>query len=937
MNAPIPGTKRTPGWRIAARWILGAIAVYGIVGLFVAPPLARKLIVDNLSERLGRKVTLEEVSANPYTLRARVHGLKVYERDGRTEFASLSDFRVAISPASLYRWAPVVNRIAIAGLDVHLVRDADSHYNVSDILERLAKSPAETGPGPHEKARFALRNIRLARTNVDFDDRPRGVHHHVTDINLAVPAISTLDGDTRELVKPALSMRVNGAPFSLQGESLPFESDLHTRVSLGFDGVQVPEYVTYSPSKLPVKVNAGKLHAKIVVRFNRAASGDPAIDVGGTMGLDGLALSGLEPAGDVNVGRIEIEVASFDPLAGKAIVPLVRFTDVRARGGDWQLPLAQAQEIKADLHGRSIDVGELLTRGAQLALQRGPDGRLRGLESISASPTPDATPSKPWQVTVGKVNVDDWHLALSDQAMAPAVMHRVTLEHLGATNVSTASGAKTQVEGHLALGSGGRVDVRSSVVLQPFAVDALIDGRDIDLAPLKPYAAHFATVSLKGAKASMKGTVKVEGSGEAMRVAYKGGAELSDVATFDTVNKEELLDWKSVRAKGIDFHWARHDPLRLAVDEVAVDKAYARVVVTPDGRLNLQTLKFATPDNPTPAPQDPATLKPRNVAIHRIVFTGSRLDFADHFIKPNYSADVGNLGGSVTGLSSDPAARAKVKLEGSYAGKSPIVIAGTVNPLSGELFADIAAKGSDIELPQFSAYAARYAGYGITGGTLALDVDYHVENGKLQARNGIVLDHLTFGDKVESPEATKLPVLFAVNLLKDADGRIKVDLPISGSLEDPQFDVGKLVAQVVGNLFKKAVTSPFSLLSAALGGSSQAKAAGNAQAPDLGHVDFAAGDAKLDDEDRRKLAQLSEALAQRPAVKLELEPRVDAEKDTAALKAAGVKVDDASLKALAAERAQAVKQALEQKLPADRVIVADSSAAGEPGVAFSLR
>src|SRR5690242_15118204 len=146
MPDPSPEPKPTPGWRIAARWILGAVAVYGLIGLFVAPPLARKLIVDNLSDRLGRKVTLDEVSANPYTLRARVHGLKVYEPDGRTEFASLSEFRVSVSPASLYRWAPVVNRIAIAGLDVHLVRDGDSHYNVSDILERLAKSPAETGP-----------------------------------------------------------------------------------------------------------------------------------------------------------------------------------------------------------------------------------------------------------------------------------------------------------------------------------------------------------------------------------------------------------------------------------------------------------------------------------------------------------------------------------------------------------------------------------------------------------------------------------------------------------------------------------------------------------------------------------------------------------------------------------------------------------------------
>lgn len=934
--SPHEKKPRASRWRIAARWVLGAVAVYGVLGLFVAPPIARKLIVDNFSQRLGRPVALDEVSANPYTLHATARGLRIYEPDGRTVFASLAQFGVAVSPASLYRWAPIVDELTIRGVEVHLVHDGGAHYNVSDMLERLSKSAAETGPGPHEKARFALSNIRLSRASVDLDDRPRGVHQRVTDIDLAIPSISTLGDERKEYVKPALSMRVNGAPFSIQAESLPFESDMRTRVSLGFEGVDVPAYVAYSPSKLPVTVSAGKLHARIELRFSHAGAGDPSIDLGGSVGVDGLVLKGLEPAGDVAVEHADVEVASLDPLAGKVIMPLVRITDVRAHNGDWRVPLVQAQDIKADLHARSVDVAELATRGAELALMRNADGKLPVLESIAGSPAPDGAPSEPWQVTVGKVNVDGYHVAFTDQAVKPAAVHRVALEHLAAIHLSNAPGAKSEVEGRLVLASGGRLDVRSTVALQPLAVEATLEGRGIDLAPLRPYAEHFATVALKGAKASMKGTLRVAGSGESMRVAYKGGAELSDVATFDTVNKQELLDWKSVRARGIDFNWARHDPLRLAVDEIAVDKAYARVEVTPDGRLNLQTLKFATEENPTPAPQDPATLKPRDVRIHRIVFADSRLDFADHFIKPNYSADVGGLAGSVTGLSSDPAARAEVKLEGSYAGKSPIVIAGTVNALSGELFADIAAKGSAIELPQFSAYSARYAGYGITGGTLTLDVDYHVENGKLSARNGIVLDHLAFGDKVESPEATKLPVLFAVNLLKDADGRIKIDLPISGSLDDPQFDVGTLVAQVVGNLFKKALSSPFSLLSAALGGS-QAKGAAAPAGDDLGHVDFAAGDAQLDDGDRQKLARLAEALAKRPAVKLELDPRVDADKDTEALKAAGVKVDAAALKALAARRAEAVKQALAENLPAERVVVADSGAEGATRVDFSLR
>src|SRR5205823_1051081 len=149
--------------------------------------------------------------------------------------------------------------------------------------------------------------------------------------------------------------------------------------------------------------------------------------------------------------------------------------------------------------------------------------------------------------------------------------------------------------------------------------------------------------------------------------------------------------------------------------------------------------KLATGDNPAPAPEPKENLKPRNVRIDSISFADSRLNFTDHFIKPNYTADVGDLNGTVTGLSSEPSARGVVDLKGSYDKSSPVIIGGTINPLSGDLFLDIAAKGKDIDLPRLSAYSMRYAGYPITAGKLTLDVKYHVEDGKLDGRNNIVL------------------------------------------------------------------------------------------------------------------------------------------------------------------------------------------------------
>jgi hypothetical protein len=275
------------------------------------------------------------------------------------------------------------------------------------------------------------------------------------------------------------------------------------------------------------------------------------------------------------------------------------------------------------------------------------------------------------------------------------------------------------------------------------------------------------------------------------------------------------------------------------------------------------------------------------VRIDRVTFRDSRLDFTDHFIKPNYNADVGGLSGTVTNLSSDPASRGVVDLQGSYDEASPVTIAGTVNPLSGDLFLDIAAKGKDIELPKLSAYSLRYAGFGITKGKLTLDVKYHIEHGKLEGRNRIFLDQLTFGDHVDGPDATKLPVLFAVNLLKNSKGEIDLELPVSGSLDDPQFAIGALLGQVVSNLLKKALTAPFSLLTAALGGNGGGSASATG-GEDLAFVEFEPGRDEIGAASQKKLDAVVKALSDRPAIQLEMAASWDAQKDAQALKRAAL-------------------------------------------------
>ena len=880
-------------WRVVVLSLMAAVALYGVIFGLVLPPFARKAIAEDLGGRWGRVVVIDDLAINPYTLGLTMKGFRILEPDGRATFASFDRLDVDGSIASIRHLAPVADSVTLSGLKVNLVRDGDSHYNVTDIVERLAAAPKARLV---KNAEYSLANIRFTGGRLDFDDRPKGKKHQVTGIEIAIPFVSNLPTHLKEFVQPKFSAEINGAPLRFTGETLPFENSLRTHLAIDLDSLEVPRYVEYSPAALPVKIDAGKLDAHLSVRFAQAAGNVPSIDVTGKLALRDVRLSTPGEAALAGFARIDLDLASLDPLAGMAHVNSLRVTQASANRDRWTVAATEAKDIRIDSAKRSVRVESLSTRDGALALTRLRDGSIEvPMRPAHAEATAADSPA-PWILTLGHLSLSSYKFVLADESVKPAATHRVAIAQLDAAGLTTEGGGKGTMSAKLEIGKAGSADLESTFSVEPLSLNARIDARRIDLVAFRPYVEQFATVALKSADASAKGTLTMAGKGNAMRIAYSGSANIAKVASVDTASREDLVNWDSVSFTGVDFAWTRSDPLHIAVSEIAVKKAYARVVITPEGKINLQQLKAATDDGPgTPAPAAEPP-KPRDIRIDRIAFTDSRLNFTDHFIRPNYTADVGELHGSVTNLSSDPASRGVVDLQGSYDQASPVAITGTINPLSGDLFLDVAANARDIALPRLTAYSERYAGYGITQGKLTLDVKYHVENGKLEGRNKIVLDQLVFGEKVASPDATTLPVLFAVNLLKDSKGVIDITLPISGSLEDPQFALGDLITQVIVGLLKKALTSPFSLLAAIGGGGSAVSG------EDLSFVDFQPGREDIGPESEKRLDTLAKALLDRPAITIELTARVDEVKDLQALKQAELMrmVKEAKRSALAA-------------------------------------
>jgi stage V sporulation protein SpoVS len=357
----------------------------------------------------------------------------------------------------------------------------------------------------------------------------------------------------------------------------------------------------------------------------------------------------------------------------------------------------------------------------------------------------------------------------------------------------------------------------------------------------------------------------------------------AQAATSGLGLRDELLAWKTLAVRGLDLQMQPAQPLRVSVRETALSDFFARVIVQRNGRINLQDIVksdkseqslaqntapaadgAAAAGNATTAPSPVAASGPAPVVkVGPIVLTGGRVQFSDYFIQPNYSADLSELAGRLSAFSSEQPASgqapqlADVELRGRAQGTASLEITGQVNPLAKPLVLDIRAQMRDLELPPLSPYSIKYAGHGIERGKLSMDVNYKIEpDGQLTARNKLVLHQLTFGEPVEGAPAS-LPVRLAVALLADRNGVIDLDLPVSGSLNDPQFRLAPVIFKIIGNLIMKAVTAPFSLLSGAFGGSSES-----------GVVAFAPGRAQIDAQARESLEKVAASLRERPALKL---------------------------------------------------------------------
>jgi hypothetical protein len=765
---------------------------------------------------------------------------------------------VSIAPSEPLSQRIHLSKVSVQSPEVEIQRNKKGILNAQSLLPEGGKAkPAPKKTGDAVPLSLDIDQLQLTGGKISFSDLSgsKPFNTRVDPINLRVDHFSN-GKDKKSAYALSLSTEAKEA-VKVEGE---FSLDpLGSKGMFEVASIPLKKYAPFYRDSVLFDIEDGRLDISARYRYAKGQK-EPEVDLSGiSLTLKALRLKKAAEKGDfvnvpdlsiketdLNLTKRELKIGNFSTENGALLVK-------RSRNGDVNLltltPPASATE--------------------------------KPLKKAKAGEKPGG-PEKPWLISLKQMLVDKYTVRVEDQTTPEPVTLIAQNLRVRGENISTAKNSKGRLGLSLLLNKKGTVSTTGTIGIEPLSINVRIGLKGIEVAPFQPYFTHKVKMTVTGGAISTNGTLSLTSTKkEPIKAAYKGEAAVANFSSIDKLSGEDLLKLESLSLSDLNVAYA---PFSLDIKGVSLTNFYALVLINPQGKINLQEILTAeepeAKEAPGPAPQK-ITAAPseekgpsKKIKIDQVTLQGGRIDFEDKSVKPEFSARLSEMGGRVSGLSAEQNTTADVELRGKFNDYAPLEVTGKINPLSDNLFADIKARIKDLDLSPATPYSGKYAGYAIEKGKFSVDVKYSIVNRKLNSQNNIFIDQLTFGEKVESPQATHLPVKLAVALLKDRKGEIKLDLPVTGSLDDPKFSVWHIIVHIFVNLIAKVATSPFALLGAAFGGGGE----------ELSYIEFDYGSTVITEPNLKKLDTVSKALQNRPSLKVDIEGHVDMENDREGLK-----------------------------------------------------
>jgi Domain of Unknown Function (DUF748) len=560
-----------------------------------------------------------------------------------------------------------------------------------------------------------------------------------------------------------------------------------------------------------------------------------------------------------------------------------------------EIPKFEIAGGQIDLTGQSIAINEIKSSDGRIGLWRDNQGDLNWMSLINTGSAENKNnrdleaENNPWSVALPTIVLEGFRLDVADRSLTSSDLYTMENINLRVTGFSSAPETKVQVDLDMNVEQGGPVAVKNTFDLGKRSLNAIMEVRNFPLTPLQPYLSKISDIMLTSGDFSVKGELYYETGGSGA-VRFKGDSQLGNLRLDLPETEAPLMAWKSLDAQEINLTMA---PNALEIEKLVVDQPDGRLIIKEDMTLNIRdAYKTAEKDDheskrvETAGEQPDASIGSKKgspkefpVKVKHVQIKDGKLAYADLSLRPRFAADIHELNGMIVGLSNDTAGVAALELKGQVGQYGSVDIQGELHPLNPRTRSDVKMIFKNIEMPDFTPYSAKFAGRKIELGKLSAEIDYQVRNSRLQGENRLVLDSLVLGERVEDSDAPTLPLDLALALLKDSDGRIDLDLPVTGDLDHPEFSYGDLIWKAMVNVIKKVVTAPFRAIGNLLGIDHEG----------LDEILFAAGSAEIPPPESEKLAALAKGLLKRPELGIKIRGNYQDDSDGNVLRAIAVK------------------------------------------------
>jgi hypothetical protein len=879
----------SPRRRKLALWMFWLLFAYAVIGFLILPPIIRAVAVKQLSKLLDREVSIAKVKLNPFAFSTAIRGLLIKDKDGEP-FISWDEVYVNFQLSSFLGHPWVFKEISVTSPFARVQMNQDGTFNFSDLITKFSPTNAlstNAAPAPPKVpakpvglwiGRLLITNATASVTDLTHRQPFKRL---VGPLNFTMEHFET-NPDNKN---PHVFTGTTDAGEKISWNGFFYLDPLRSWGELTLENLPLAKYAPLYQDRLPFEIRDGFVGVDVNYRLEISATSRIIAVTNTSFKLRDFKLA--EPDSQTNLvelSRFAVTGVNVDAVAKQAEIGLV-FAD----GGKFFL-----------LRKRNDSTNVAVAVAAQPveAATNAPGGILALLGSITNAAALLLNSTNLWTATVHDVEFTNYAFSLEDLANSRPARLDLNDITLNVKNISNLPGTNLTVALSLRWNTNGAIKTEAATSFTPPTADIHFDLDRLDFGPLDPYLEPKLNLFIPGSEFGLHGRIQLyTPAGQLPEISFQGDTWLDGFRAVDGALGEDLLKWDSVRVSGID---ANVNTLSVAIKEISLNNVSANLVIETNHTINLLAALHPAGGNATLETNAPATTSETKTApvattpaapatntapasplppvtIGSIDISNAAASFTDRSITPNVHVAIQQFSGEIAGISTAEPRQVDVNLHAAVDGVGPIDIAGHINPFSKTATNDLKVTFKDVDLTPTSPYSGKFAGYRIAEGKLNLDLAYNLIGRKLESKNVITLDRFTFGEKVNSPDATHLPVRLAIAILKDRNGQILLDVPVEGSLDDPQFHIGKAVVHVLMNILEKAATSPFSLLGAVFGGGEE-----------LSYQDFAPGSAMLSPDGEQKLDSLAKGLYERPGLQLEIAGSIDPDADRDGLRRASL-------------------------------------------------